>query len=256
MMFQGNGRCGSRASAYDVGVTEPPFDHGSVAQANPATAVTDGGALGASNATHAEAPIPMQRLHPSVRITWLIDTAITTVFMFGGMTAIDLLGLRKWEAYPLPPMVGAGLMLIAWIGLMIYYNIRRYACWGYAIRPLDVLIEHGVWWKSRRCIPRSRIQHVDIRSGPIDRSLGLANVSLFVAGGVGAVAEISGVDPLEAERLRSALVEQDSAVNPAAITPQVLTAAPIHQTQAPMNQTQAPIHQTQQGQGWQGGHGY
>jgi membrane protein YdbS with pleckstrin-like domain len=191
----------------------------------------------------------MQRLHPSVRITWLIDTAITTVFMFGGMTAIDLFGLRKWDAYPLPPMVGAVLMLIAWIGLMIYYNIRRYACWGYAIRPLDVLIEQGVWWKSRRCIPRSRIQHVDIRSGPIDRSLGLANVSLFVAGGVGAVAEIAGVDPLEAERLRSALVDQDSAVSPVAITPPVPTAAPMHQAQAPM-------HQIQQTQGWQGGHEY
>jgi membrane protein YdbS with pleckstrin-like domain len=152
----------------------------------------------------------MLRLHPDVKKTWWIDLAITNTVLMVIFTIMDLLLLWRQEWYPLPPMVAAIGLIAFLLVLQIVYNAKRYHRWGYQVRELDVVIESGVWWRTRRCVPRARVQHVDISSGPIDRSLGLVNVELFVAGGIGAVASIHGLSPLAAEALREALVGQSA----------------------------------------------
>jgi membrane protein YdbS with pleckstrin-like domain len=160
-------------------------------------------------------PIPrvdplMLRLHPDVKKTWWIDLAITAVVFLIIFSIIDLAVFWRQDWYPLPPMVGALGLISLFLLLQLVYNAKRYARWGYQVRELDVVIESGVWWRTRRCVPRARVQHVDIASGPIDRSLGLVNVELFVAGGIGAVASIPGLSPHAAEALREALVGQSA----------------------------------------------
>jgi membrane protein YdbS with pleckstrin-like domain len=110
------------------------------------------------------------------------------------------------DDWPLPFGVlaaGGSLLMGGWCAV---YSMLRYASWGYVLRELDVVIQSGVWWKVRRCIPRSRVQHVDIASGPLDRAFGLVEVHLFTAGASGAVAQIPGLSPEAAEHLRAALV--------------------------------------------------
>lgn len=148
----------------------------------------------------------MLRLHPDVRKTWWIDLAITAVIISTILTIVDLTVFWRSDWWPLPPMCFALPLITAYVVLAVIYNSKRYACWGYLVREHDVLIESGVWWRTRRCIPRTRVQHVDIQSGPIDRMLGLANVDLYVAGGIGAVASIHGLSPAAAEQLREALI--------------------------------------------------
>jgi hypothetical protein len=65
---------------------------------------------------------------------------------------------------------------------------------------------YGVVWRVSRSIPRVRVQHVDIRSGPVDRALGLVEVSLHVAGSAGPVLTIPGLEPADAEALRELLL--------------------------------------------------
>ena len=69
------------------------------------------------------------------------------------------------------------------------------------------MARYGVVWQVSRSIPRVRVQHVDVRSGPIDRALGLVEVSLHVAGSAGSVLTIPGLAPAEAETLREALLD-------------------------------------------------
>ena len=83
---------------------------------------------------------------------------------------------------------------------------RLYASWRWALREDDVLARYGVVFRVARSIPRVRVQHVDVHSGPIDRALGLVEVSLHVAGSAGPVLTIPGLAPAEAEALREALV--------------------------------------------------
>lgn len=149
------------------------------------------------------------RLHPAVRKVWLAGAAIAGAVF----TLIGLIGegiARSKTSVPLPwgvGALGAGLLIGGWSAV---YSILRYRSWRYMLRELDLVIESGVWWKLRRCIPRSRIQHVDITSGPLDRAVGLVEVHLFTAGGIGAVAEIPGLSPEAAEHLRAQLVRSSS----------------------------------------------
>ncbi len=70
-----------------------------------------------------------------------------------------------------------------------------------------VLIQKGVIWRSRSLIPRVRIQHVDTRSSPIQRWLGLNSLVIYTAGTRGADAEIPGLEVGQAEELREELAQ-------------------------------------------------
>ena len=69
------------------------------------------------------------------------------------------------------------------------------------------MIERGVLWRARSVIPRVRIQHVDTRTSPLQRWLGLASLVIYTAGTRGADAEIPGLAAEDAERLREELAQ-------------------------------------------------
>lgn len=54
---------------------------------------------------------------------------------------------------------------------------------GYALREKDVLSRSGWIFCKTKMIPLSRIQHVSMLSGPIERKFGLACIVLYTAGG-------------------------------------------------------------------------
>ncbi len=101
-------------------------------------------------------------------------------------------------------------MPLLWIGIWVFATSmvkRQWEAWRYEITDREVVLSWGVWYQTRRFVPRDRIQHVDITSGPIARKFGLAHVHFYVAGAHGAVGGIPGLTPEEAEELRQMLVE-------------------------------------------------
>jgi membrane protein YdbS with pleckstrin-like domain len=145
-------------------------------------------------------------LHPNVLRVWRLSAAIGAA-IFGtlavGGGAAGALGLES-GAYVFATISGSVAALFLWSA--VQFCGWRYDAWRYGVRAHDVVAGFGVFWRTRRCVPRLRIQHVDIASGPIDRMFGMANVSLFTAGNIAAVITIPGVTPEEAERLRATLL--------------------------------------------------
>jgi len=113
---------------------------------------------------------------------------------------------RLAAVLPWPPQLGAIVVFAAALALGLLHARRLYASWRWALREDDVLARYGVVFRVARSIPRVRVQHVDVHSGPIDRALGLVEVSLHVAGSAGPVLTIPGLAPAEAEALRGALI--------------------------------------------------
>lgn len=72
---------------------------------------------------------------------------------------------------------------------------------GYAVRERDILYRSGVLWRSVRAVPFNRVQHTKTDSTPLDRRFGLANLSVFPAGG--GAHKIRGLGRDTAERLRA-----------------------------------------------------
>ncbi len=88
---------------------------------------------------------------------------------------------------------------------------------GYAVRDKDILYRSGILWRSTRAIPFNRVQHTKTDSTPLDRQFGLANLSVFPAGGGGH--KIRGLGRDTAERLRAYIsarieAEGDTAADP------------------------------------------
>lgn len=151
---------------------------------------------------------PMQSLHPNARLNGIVAALIGAGILMLIGAVVEFILTRKSSPFPWPAMVPlcslvGGAVLALWFVLLA---VMHYARFGYQLREKDLIIQSGVIWKSRRCVPRARIQHVDIDSGPIDRALGLVEVKLYVAGGLGAVAELPGLAPEAAEQLKEALI--------------------------------------------------
>ena len=147
-------------------------------------------------------------LHPAVQIGWVFARVFNALFL-GTMAGFAAVSLSRWLPMP-PPLLGL-LVFVTALLLGLWHVRVLFTSWRWALRPDDVVARYGVVWQVSRSIPRVRVQHVDVRSGPIDRALGLVEVSLHVAGSAGPVLTIPGLGPAEAEALREALLDSAKA---------------------------------------------
>ena len=87
---------------------------------------------------------------------------------------------------------------------------RQVRSWGYAEREDDLLVRHGVLWRTVVVVPYGRMQYVDVYAGPVDRVFRLAKVQLHTAS-AHSDAYIPGLGPQEAARLRDRLASRGEA---------------------------------------------
>ena len=66
---------------------------------------------------------------------------------------------------------------------------------GFAVR-------RGRLWQWETRVPSSRVQHLDLKRGPLERAHNLASLVLHTAGTRLSAVSISGLDDADAERLR------------------------------------------------------
>jgi membrane protein YdbS with pleckstrin-like domain len=87
---------------------------------------------------------------------------------------------------------------------------RQVRSWGYAEREDDLLVRHGLMWRTVVVVPYGRMQFVDVYAGVVDRMFGLAKVQLHTAS-ARSDAYIPGLGPQEAARLRDRLASRGEA---------------------------------------------
>lgn len=99
------------------------------------------------------------------------------------------------------------LVLAALLGWLTWsYPPRAYRAWGYRVDDKVLETRSGVWFRVVKLLPLSRLQHVDLHRGPLERAHGLASLVLHTAGTHEATLTIPGLDAEEAGRLRDRLV--------------------------------------------------
>ena len=112
----------------------------------------------------------------------------------------------SWFVVPLP-LLAVLLLFIFSAGVVPDLRWRR---WRYEIREDEVDLQRGIVWISRTLVPLARIQHVDTRSGPLQRRFGLATVVFYTAAGPNQIPELSA--PVAAgvrDRIAALTKEQD-----------------------------------------------
>ena len=90
----------------------------------------------------------------------------------------------------------------AWLGHRRY----RYTRWqldaeGFSLRK-------GRMWQSDIRVPINRVQHLDLRRGPLERRYGLATLVIHTAGTRDSAVNVGGLADADAEALRDLLARQ------------------------------------------------
>lgn len=179
-----------------------PFDDSSPALPDAMPADTPPAGVDAEAAPHRDAdwdgprgwqPLPKRAYRVFVYVSLLVATLPATI-----ATTIldDVLARREWGWMAIAAMWVTTLVVALWIAHKRY----RYTFWildedGFAVR-------RGRLWQWETRVPSSRVQHLDLKRGPLERAHNLASLVLHTAGTRLSAVSISGLDDADAERLR------------------------------------------------------
>ena len=113
-----------------------------------------------------------KRIHPFAKRLWMINGIIgSAVIMI--ISLVIFWFTVFWALIP-------GVLLS--IYLIFIHPALEYRQWLYKITDQYVDYTHGIFFKKRTIIPISRIQHMDIKQGPVQKHYKLSNIVIFTAG--------------------------------------------------------------------------
>jgi uncharacterized protein len=119
----------------------------------------------------------------------------------GLLVLVTALGVRM-------PLATGGVGLLLGIAGGAWYGrkVHRSTFWrldtdGFALR-------RGRLWQRETRVPASRVQHLDLRHGPLERHWRLATLVVHTAGSRFSTVTVTGLDAADAERLRDRLARQ------------------------------------------------
>lgn len=104
------------------------------------------------------------------------------------------------------PLAGLWLLAGAALAATIAYRRLRRTRWRLDAQGLG--LRRDLLWQLETRVPLSRVQHLDLRRGPLQRRAGLATLVVHTAGTRLSAVTINGLDAVDAEYLRDTLAHQ------------------------------------------------
>ena len=146
-----------------------------------------------------------QSLDPRVIKLWRLHQLIFAPVL-GGILLVPLFMLGVRSGRWLWPLLG-WLGIMGLLGIRVWWHPRRaYRAWGYRLDQRVLEIRQGIWFRTLTLLPLSRLQHVDLDAGPMERGLGLASLVFHTAGTQNAIIVLPGLEASLARQLRDHLV--------------------------------------------------
>ncbi|MFC0674082.1 PH domain-containing protein [Brachybacterium hainanense] len=104
-------------------------------------------------------------------------------------------------------MIFPAVLVLVLVLQAVLLTPRRVRAIGYLDREEDLVVASGIMFRSLETVAFGRVQSVEVHEGPIERSLGLASLSVSTAAGEADVS-LPGLPREEAERLRELLTRR------------------------------------------------
>lgn len=146
------------------------------------------------------------RLVAVQRIAGGLFAAAVALGSLAGMTIVLVAGddTAAWQRvlFPVAWVVLAGLLA----RFAYRWPVLHYQHTSYRVDDQGIEIRTGVYWRVVINVPRSRVQHIDVSHGPIDRRHGLGTLVLYTAGTDHAKVELAGLAHGRALRIRDHLL--------------------------------------------------
>jgi membrane protein YdbS with pleckstrin-like domain len=133
----------------------------------------------------------------------------TVIGYIAGQTAGNL-GFQPLVGFAsfAPAVIGlaSGLLLGGGLGFWLGLKQYRYTFWRLDAEGLAV--RRGRMWQRETRVPATRVQHLDLKRGPLQRRRQLATLVVHTAGTRHSAVEVAHLDLADAERLRDRLARQ------------------------------------------------
>jgi uncharacterized protein len=144
---------------------------------------------------------PALQLDPRVRRLWTFEWAIGAAVVVAATLAVAVPLAMGDEGGAALAVALAGIAVAALLGVGAVFQPRlAYRRFRYEITELGLYVARGRLWRTWQVVPHARVQTVDTKRGPLERSFGLVTVSVTTASAKGGT-EIPGLDPQVADAL-------------------------------------------------------
>jgi membrane protein YdbS with pleckstrin-like domain len=147
-----------------------------------------------------------------------LPRAARNVQVMTGALIGAVVGVLAWFAFVLRLDFGLGLkivlLVVAMLALSAYAGWVAYRSWRATAWRLDargLQVRRGKLFHREILVPRSRVQHLDLERGPVERRYGLATIVVHTAGTRLQALRQSGLAEADAVALRDALVPDTDA---------------------------------------------
>ena len=122
-------------------------------------------------------------------IVWIAsDSAVAPLLVTTAWPVVT--ALLAWHSWAWPPV-----------------DFRHHS---YQVDDLGIEIRRGVFWRRVINVPRSRVQHIDVSQGPIERRFGLGGVAIYTAGTEYAMVPLRGITHESALWVRDRLLPKEA----------------------------------------------
>ena len=153
---------------------------------------------------------PLEPLDPRVIPLQQIQWSIFTAAIATGSLAFTILRiLTEDDAFG----VGHLMLLTLWVVMVVLgawfaltWPARAYRHTFYRVDDQGIEICRGVFWRAILNVPRSRVQHIDVSQGPLERRYGLGTLVIYTAGTDHAKVALGGLEHGRAMQLRAQLL--------------------------------------------------
>lgn len=148
-------------------------------------------------------------LSPKVVLFWRVPWVIGTLVLVGIAAAIAAASNATgvWTG------IAIVLLLIGVAGGVLLPP-AQYRRWRYWVTDDGIELRHGLVFRSESSIPHFRVQHIDVRQGPLQRWAGVTELVISTASAA-TDATLPGVEPERAATIRQVVLaraEADDAV--------------------------------------------
>ena len=142
-----------------------------------------------------------RRLSVKSKTVWMIQGVITAIFTFIGLGGLIWATLHfDWPRWII---VTAAVFCVLEAFVVIYLSPKlQWEHFYYEIREQEVEIQRGIFVIKKTLIPMVRVQHVDVKQGPILKKYGLSTLTISTAA---TVHEIPALEEDIAEEIRHAI---------------------------------------------------
>jgi membrane protein YdbS with pleckstrin-like domain len=165
-------------------------------------AVTEGGDRHGSEAG------PLS-LSPKVVLFWRLPWVFVTLILLVGCA----LGAALSDATAAWVLAAGAVLVLGVVGGTLLPR-ARYRRWRYWVTAETIELRHGLLFRAESSIPHFRVQHIDVRQGPLDRLAGIVHLVISTASAA-TDATLPGLEPQQADAIRRAVLaraEADDAV--------------------------------------------